>query len=179
MRHLTHYWHQGASSAAPNGVQPPVADTPVSSPAHTLSMPPQRSDESQTAPAAAPEQNLEALAGTDASQQPKPARSRLAAIERVLTPEAAARIQALKNDEQRKAELHVVETRLHRQKLVEQRKLHRIQEQREQELLKLQVQLLEQQLEQRKWHFQIERQTLLLELEKKQQQRAESQQAQK
>lgn len=166
----------GANSAAPDGVQPPVADTPAGSPAHTLSVPPQQSEELETAPTAAPEQDPEALAGTSAPQQPKPARSRLAAIERVLAPGAAARAQALKNDEQRKAQLHVMEMRLRRQQLLQQRKLHSV---FQQELHKLQVQLLEQQVEQQKWRFEIERQKLLFELQEKQQQRAESQQPQK
>ncbi|KAL3214141.1 hypothetical protein MRX96_007268 [Rhipicephalus microplus] len=110
------------------------------------------------------------LVGAGERQRPKSTRSRLAAIECVLAPEATARMEALKTDEQRKAQLHALELRLRKQQLLHQRKMHRMQVQREQELHKIQVQLLELQLEQQKWRFNIERQKLLFELQKKQQQ---------
>ncbi|KAL3211495.1 hypothetical protein MRX96_036373 [Rhipicephalus microplus] len=76
-------------------------------------------------------------------------------------------MEALKTDEQRKAHLHALELRLRKQQLLHQRKMPRMQVQREQELHKMQVQLLEQlleqQLEQQKWRFNIERQKLLFE----------------
>ncbi|KAH8026445.1 hypothetical protein HPB51_020555 [Rhipicephalus microplus] len=135
-------------------------------------------DESRTV-AAAPEENGKNLAGAGERQRPKSTRSRLAAIERVLAPEATARMEALKTDEKRKAQLHALELRLRKQQLFYQRKMNRMQVQREQELHKMQVQLLEQQLKQQKWRFNIERQKLFELQEKQQQQRIETQPEQK
>ncbi|KAH7984103.1 hypothetical protein HPB52_017074 [Rhipicephalus sanguineus] len=87
---------------------------------------------------------------------PRSARSRTAAVERVLAPEVAARMEAIKNDERRKAELHAVELRLRRQQLSQQRQLHSMRMKQEQELHKIQVRLLEQQLEQQKSRFEME-----------------------
>ncbi|KAH8033147.1 hypothetical protein HPB51_008013 [Rhipicephalus microplus] len=170
---------EGAGSLGPQTTQPPTEGACASCPSHTLAVVAPGNEESRTA-AAAPEENGENLVGAGERQRPKSTRSRLAAIERVLAPEATARMEALKTDEQRKAQLHSLELRLRKQQLLHQRKMHRMQVQREQELHKVQVQLLELQLEQQKWRFNIERQKLLFELQKKQQQqRIETQPEQK
>ncbi|KAH8021996.1 hypothetical protein HPB51_020606 [Rhipicephalus microplus] len=170
---------KSAGSSGPQTTQPPTEGACASCPSHTLAVVAPGNEESRTA-AAAPEDNRENLVGAGERQRPKSTRSRLAAIERVLAPEAAARMEALKTDKQRKAQLHALELRLRKQQLLHQRKMHRMQVQREQELHKMQVQLLKQQLEQQKWRFNIERQKLLFELqEKRQQQRIETQPKQK
>ncbi|XP_075743046.1 uncharacterized protein LOC119170665 isoform X1 [Rhipicephalus microplus] len=155
---------EGAGSPGPQTTQPPTEGACASCPSHTLAVVAPGNEESRTA-AAAPEENGENLVGAGGRQRPKSTRSRLAAIERVLAPEAAARMEALKTDEQRKAQLHALELRLRKLQLLHQRKMHKMQVQREQELHKMQVQLLEQQLEQQKWRFNIERQKLLFELQ--------------
>ncbi|XP_075740801.1 uncharacterized protein LOC142787054 [Rhipicephalus microplus] len=160
---------EGAGSPGPQTTQPSTEGACASCPSHTLAVVAPGNEESRTA-AAASEENGENLVGAEERQRPKSTRSRLAAIERGLVPEATARMEALKTDEQRKAQLHALELRLRKQQLLHQRKMHRMQVQREQELHKMQVQLLEQQLEQQKWRFNIERQKLLFELHEKQQQ---------
>ncbi|KAH8034396.1 hypothetical protein HPB51_023644 [Rhipicephalus microplus] len=157
---------EGAGSPGPHTTQPPTEGACASCPSDTLAVVAPGNEESRTA-AAAPEENGENLVGAGERPRPKSTRSRLAAIERVLAPEATTRMEALKNDEQRKAQLHALELRLRKQQLLHQRKMHRMQVQREQELHEMQVQLLEQQLEQQKWRFNIERQKLLFELQKK------------
>ncbi|KAL1444734.1 hypothetical protein MTO96_029616 [Rhipicephalus appendiculatus] len=144
---------------------------PASSPAHAHSVSAEGRSVQRTAPTAAPQESGDAVAGADAPLPSRSARSRIGAVERVLAPEVAARVEALKNDERRKAELHVMEMRLRRQQLSQQRQLHKMRMQQEQELHKIQVRLLEQQRQQQKWRFDMERQ--------KQQQRAESRQAEK
>ncbi|KAL3226692.1 hypothetical protein MRX96_048932 [Rhipicephalus microplus] len=134
---------EGAGSPGPQTTQPPTEGACASCPSDTLAVVAPGNEESRTA-AAASEENGENLVGAGERQRPKSTRSRLAAIERVLAPEATARMEALKTDEQRKAQLYALELRL--------------------------LQLLEQQLEQQKWRFNIERQKLLFELQKKQQQ---------
>ncbi|KAL3222228.1 hypothetical protein MRX96_028527 [Rhipicephalus microplus] len=151
---------EGAGSAGPQFTQPPMEGACASCPSHTLAVVAPGNEESRTA-AAAPEENGKNLVGAGERQRPKSTRSRLGAIERVLAPEATARMEALKTDEQRKAQLHALELRLRKQELLHQRKMHRMQVQREQELHKIQVQLLDQQLKQQKWRFNVERQKLL------------------
>nr|XP_037270179.1 uncharacterized protein LOC119161766 [Rhipicephalus microplus] len=140
---------EGAGSPGPQTTQSPTEGACASCPSHTLTVVAPGNEKSQKT-AVAPEENGENLVGAGERQRPKSTRSRLAAIERVPTPEVAARMEALKTDEQRKQELH-----------------------------KMQVQLLEQQLEQQKWHFKIKRQKLLFQLQEKQQQRIETQLEQK
>ncbi|XP_075733096.1 uncharacterized protein LOC119161766 [Rhipicephalus microplus] len=169
---------EGAGSPGPQTTQSPTEGACASCPSHTLTVVAPGNEKSQKT-AVAPEENGENLVGAGERQRPKSTRSRLAAIERVPTPEVAARMEALKTDEQRKAQLHALEQCLRKQQLLHQRKMHSMQVQREQELHKMQVQLLEQQLEQQKWHFKIKRQKLLFQLQEKQQQRIETQLEQK
>ncbi|KAH7986326.1 hypothetical protein HPB52_025052 [Rhipicephalus sanguineus] len=116
-----------------------------------LSLPPARIFESMVTGS---EDTMEEL--LDVPLPSRSARSRTAAVERVLAPEVAARMEAIKNDERRKAELHAVELRLRRQQLSQQRQLHSMRMKQEQELHKIQVRLLEQQLEQQKSRFEME-----------------------
>ncbi|KAL3216900.1 hypothetical protein MRX96_032774 [Rhipicephalus microplus] len=102
---------EGAGSPGPHTTQPPTEGACASCPSDTLAVVAPGNEESRTA-AAAPEENGENLVGAGERPLPKSTRSRLAAIERVLAPEATARMEALKNDEQRKAQLHALELRL-------------------------------------------------------------------
>ncbi|KAL3182528.1 hypothetical protein MRX96_007208 [Rhipicephalus microplus] len=102
---------KSAGSSGPQTTQPPTEGACASCPSHTLAVVAPGNEESRTA-AAAPEDNRENLVGAGERQRPKSTRSRLAAIERVLAPEAAARMEALKTDKQRKAQLHALELRL-------------------------------------------------------------------
>ncbi|KAL3208219.1 hypothetical protein MRX96_039291 [Rhipicephalus microplus] len=102
---------EGAGSPGPHTTQPPTEGACASCPSDTLAVVAPGNEESRTA-AAAPEENGENLVGAGERPRPKSTRSRLAAIERVLAPEATTRMEALKNDEQRKAQLHALELRL-------------------------------------------------------------------
>ncbi|KAL3221994.1 hypothetical protein MRX96_029040, partial [Rhipicephalus microplus] len=102
---------EGAGFPGPQARQPPTEGACASCPFDTLAVVAPGNEESRTA-AAAPEENGENLIGAGERQRPKSTRSRLAAIERVLAPEATARMEALKTDEQRKAQLHALELRL-------------------------------------------------------------------
>ncbi|KAH7943308.1 hypothetical protein HPB52_006830 [Rhipicephalus sanguineus] len=147
---------EGAASAVLHAVPPSMTDPPASSTECAHSVPAEGSNVPRTAPTAAPRGSGNALAGADAPLPSRSARSRTAAVERVLAPEVAARMEAIKNDERRKAELHAVELRLRRQQLSQQRQLHSMRMKQEQELYKIQVRLLEQQLEQQKSRFEME-----------------------
>ncbi|KAH7942756.1 hypothetical protein HPB52_000752 [Rhipicephalus sanguineus] len=142
---------EGAASAVLHASPPSMTDPPASS-----TVPAEGSNVPRTAPTAAPQGSGNALSGADAHLPSRSARSRTAAVERVLAPEVAARMEAIKNDERRKAELHAVELRLRRQQLSQQRQLHSMRMKQEQELHKIQVRLLEQQLEQQKSRFEME-----------------------
>ncbi|KAH7935760.1 hypothetical protein HPB52_013173 [Rhipicephalus sanguineus] len=142
---------EGAASAVLHASPPSMTDPPASS-----TVPAEGSNVPRTALTAAPQGSGNALAGADAHLPSRSARSRTAAVERVLAPEVAARMEAIKNDERRKAELHAVELRLRRQQLSQQRQLHSMRMKQEQELHKIQVRLLEQQLEQQKSRFEME-----------------------
>ncbi|KAH7967160.1 hypothetical protein HPB49_023261 [Dermacentor silvarum] len=134
--------------------------------------PAQERDTTHAVPTAAESDASEAQAGID--KRLRPARGRIAAIERVLAPEGAARLKALQKDDEHAAELHSLEMRLRRQQLLQQRRRHRMDEERKQELHKIEIQLRQQQLEQQKWRNDVERQMLLLELEAKKQQLAQT-----
>ncbi|KAL3195895.1 hypothetical protein MRX96_045476 [Rhipicephalus microplus] len=109
---------EGAGSSGHETTQPPMEGASESYPSHTFTVVASGNEEPQTAASAAPEKKI--LVGAREGQQPKSARSRLAAIERVLAPEVAARTEALKTGEQRKAQLHGLELHLHKQQLLHQ-----------------------------------------------------------
>ncbi|KAL3204380.1 hypothetical protein MRX96_041224 [Rhipicephalus microplus] len=120
---------EGDGSPGPQTTQPPTEGACASCPSHTLAVVAPGNKEPETA-AAAPEENRKVwLVYIGERLQPKSMRSRLAAIKRVLAPEVAARMEALKTDEQRKAQLQTLELHLRKQQLLHQRKMYRMQAQ--------------------------------------------------
>ncbi|KAL3189059.1 hypothetical protein MRX96_003201 [Rhipicephalus microplus] len=88
---------EGAGFPGPQTTQPPTEGACASCLSHTLAVVAPGNEEPRTA-APAPEENGENLVGAGELQRPKSTRSRLAAIERALASEAAARMEALKTD---------------------------------------------------------------------------------